>query len=280
MHYQELALSFRCQGDSLYGVLSLPERPAARGVLIVVGGPQYRVGSHRQFALLARALAEQGVAALRFDYRGMGDSEGEARDFEMVDADLRVAVDQLMAAVPGLQDVVIWGLCDAASAALFYAHQDERVRGLVLVNPWARTDSGLAKTTLKHYYRERLMDPALWKKIARGQFEFGKAGRAMLRLVGAAYAGKPAAATQRAPLTQRMQHGIARFNGKVLLIICGADLTGQEFMEMAHASREWRALLAAPRVTQKYLAGADHTFSRRVWRDQIASWTGDWLRAW
>jgi pimeloyl-ACP methyl ester carboxylesterase len=166
---------------------------------------------------------------------------------------------------------------------MFYAHQDGRVRGLVLVNPWARTNSGLAKTTLKHYYRERLMDPALWKKIARGQFEFGKAGRAMLRLVGVAYAGKAAAAApaaRRAPLSLRLQHGIERFDGKVLLIICGADLTGKEFMEMAKATRAWRALLAAPRVTQQCLADADHTFSRRVWRDQIASWTGDWLRTW
>jgi alpha/beta superfamily hydrolase len=49
-------------------------------VLVIVGGPQYRAGSHRQFTLLARSLAEQGFAVLRFDYRGMGDSTGAMRD--------------------------------------------------------------------------------------------------------------------------------------------------------------------------------------------------------
>ena len=28
------------------------------------------------------------------------------------------------------------------------------------------------------------------------------------------------------------------------------------------------------------IAGADHTFSRRVWRDQVASWTAAWVRSW
>ena len=48
----------------------------------MVGGPQYRVGSHRQFTLMARAFAAAGYPVLRFDYRGIGDSEGESRGFE------------------------------------------------------------------------------------------------------------------------------------------------------------------------------------------------------
>src|SRR5689334_11218312 len=119
MSVEEQAFGFACRGEWLCGIASLPRQPAARGVLIVVGGPQYRAGSHRQFTLLARSLAAQGIASMRFDYRGMGDSDGAMRSFEAVDDDLRAAVDQFMALAPGLTEVVIWGLCDAASAALF-----------------------------------------------------------------------------------------------------------------------------------------------------------------
>ena len=52
MQPEERALSFACGGEWLYGVLSLPAQApqaARRGVLIVVGGPQVRTGSHRQF---------------------------------------------------------------------------------------------------------------------------------------------------------------------------------------------------------------------------------------
>ena len=68
---REEALVFGCGGEALVGVLARPDAPAARGVLIVVGGPQYRAGSHRQFTHLARELARNGIASLRFDYRGM-----------------------------------------------------------------------------------------------------------------------------------------------------------------------------------------------------------------
>ena len=54
------------------------------GVLIIVGGPQYRVGSHRQFVQLARALASNGIATMRFDYTGMGDSQGKKAEFDQV----------------------------------------------------------------------------------------------------------------------------------------------------------------------------------------------------
>lgn len=285
MEYREEVRRFSCAGDALYGILSLPAAPARRAVLVVVGGPQYRVGSHRQFTLLARGLAAQGFATLRFDYRGMGDSEGAMRDFEAVGEDLRAAVDDLFAAVPGVEEVVIWGLCDGASAALFYAAGDARVSGLVLLNPWVRTSGGHAKATIKHYYRARLFDPALWKKILRGQFNPGAAAAAFLRTAGAAFGkgkdeGKDGQAGAGAALPERMQAGLARFQGRVLLIISGADLTAQEFLDTAAGSAQWQALLAAPRVSRQTLAEADHTFSRRAWKDQVLDWTGAWLRSW
>jgi exosortase A-associated hydrolase 1 len=281
MGFEERAVSFACQGDALYGVLSLPQGACTRGVLIVVGGPQYRAGSHRQFTLLARSLAAQGIAALRFDYRGMGDSEGETRSFDTVDEDLRAALDHFMAAVPGLRHVVLWGLCDAASAILMYAPRDKRVSGLVLLNPWVRTPDGLAKTTLKHYYRNRLREADFWRQVVRGKFELGRSLASMFALVRTAF-GSPAlrtAGTGVPALRERMHAGMRQFGGEVLVIISGADLTGREFCDLADNTPEWRRLLDTPRVTRHQLDYADHTFSRRDWRDQVTNWTIEWVKA-
>ncbi|WP_182915779.1 hydrolase 1, exosortase A system-associated [Massilia cavernae] len=284
MNYQEIALSFDCGDDALYGIVSLPEQAARRGVLIVVGGPQYRAGSHRQFTGLARALAAEGIAAMRFDYRGMGDSEGDMRNFETVGDDLQAAVDRFFSAVPGMDEVVIWGLCDGASAAMFYAGGDRRVSGLVLLNPWARTANGIARTTLKHYYRARLTDPALWKKIARGRFDFAAAAASLARMVsaalGAGRTGGGPAAQDAAPLPERMRAGLARFKGQVLFIFSEADLTAQEFLDLVRGAPEWQDLLKAGRVTQQRIDEADHSFSRRVWKDRVARLTVEWVRSW
>src|SRR3954464_10472134 len=129
MSHFESALVFSCDGEQLVGVLTAPDKPCRTGIVVIVGGPQYRVGSHRQFVLLARALARDGYAAFRFDYRGMGDSTGAARTFDRVQQDIGAAIDAFMASCKQVTRIVLWGLCDGASAALLYwqSCRDDRI---------------------------------------------------------------------------------------------------------------------------------------------------------
>ena len=285
--YEECPVVFGCGGDELIGVVARPAQPARRGVLIVVGGPQYRAGSHRQFVLLSRDLAARGYAAMRFDVRGMGDSSGAPRSFEQLNEDIAAAIGCFRAAVPEIDDVVLWGLCDAASAALFYAHGDACVSGLVLVNPWVRTPAGEAKAYLRHYYAQRLLSPGFWRQVMQGRFALGRSARGLVANLRAARAGGPAAGTAAQatadpaiPLPDRMADGLARFRGQVLLVLCGNDLTAKEFTDAVAASSRWRALLGDARVTRHDLADANHTFSTRAWRERVARWTHDWISTW
>jgi len=285
MNFTESAVTFLCHDEWLYGILSLPEQAFSRGVLIVVGGPQYRAGSHRQFTLLARSLAEQGTPVVRFDYRGMGDSEGATRTFEVVNDDVQVAIDCFFQSVPELKEVVIFGLCDAASAAIFYAHRDMRVSGLVLINPWVRTEEGIAKTYLKHYYLSRLFDASLWRKVRSGKFSLKTALQSFLKLAGSVLLTKKFRRLKpvgenlgTTSLPDRMYHGLANFQGLVLLVLSGNDLTAKEFTGLVKTSKKWGRLMRSDRVTSQYLQGADHTFSRREWREQVSSWLIAWLK--
>ncbi|MEM9056540.1 MAG: hydrolase 1, exosortase A system-associated [Pseudomonadota bacterium] len=295
MSAQETPLVFSCAGEHLVGMLHAPATPSARGVLIVVGGPQYRVGSHRQFLLLARELCARGVPVMRFDYRGMGDSGGEPIDFMATGPDIRAALDAMFAAHEALESVVLWGLCDAASGVLGYAHGDPRVAGIVILNPWVRSEMGLAKTTLREYYLGRLTDGAFWRDLVRGRLALGASLRSLGQTVhaalrpsaagGAAASDNGAAAGAGAPCASgdafidTMREGLARFTGPVLLILSGDDLTAGEFRELIRA-RRWRRLLARPNVTRQSLEPANHTFARAEWRQQVADWTWQWLRAW
>ncbi|MXS85770.1 hydrolase 1, exosortase A system-associated [Nitrosomonas sp. HPC101] len=290
MNFQEQALRFHCRGDWLYGILNIPQSSSARGVLIIVGGPQYRVGSHRQFVLLARYLAERGIPVMRFDFRGMGDSDGEMRTFEHVGEDLRSAVNVFFDACPFLKDIVVWGLCDAASAALFYAHQDQRISGLVLLNPWVRTEQGIAKAYLKHYYLQRLLEPEFWQKLLSGKFnpllsiwslyEFGRNSLWSGKEPVVSEDGGESLCDLTAPLPERMLDGMKRFQGKILVITSGNDLTAREFLDLVDSSKPWQATMRTKQTELFHMENANHTFSTREWRDQVAELTANRVLSW
>lgn len=270
----ERVLMIRCEADTMLGILHEPVTSAASvGIVMVVGGPQYRAGSHRQFVLQARDLAQAGYAVLRFDYRGMGDSDGAVRTFEDVDADLRTAVDALMTEQPQLSGVVIWGLCDAASAALLYCTGDSRLKGLIVVNPWARTPSGEAKTYLKHYYVRRFLQPSFWRKVLTGGFNPLRSGRELAGAVATARA------TQRMgpSYIERMRLGMSAFARPVLLLLSEHDLTAREFTDLSASDASWARAMSARTLTIKPLTGADHTFSRREHLDQATTLCREWL---
>lgn len=289
MNFSEQPLRFRCHDCWLYGILSVPLQSSKRGILIVVGGPQYRIGSHRQFTLLARFLAAHDIPALRFDYRGMGDSDGVIQTFENIGDDLESAIDQFFLNVPSLKEVVIWGLCDAASAALFYAHKDQRVTGLVLVNPWVRTESGAAKAYLKHYYTSRLLDGAFWGKIIRGDFKLFDSFKFLFQSIKKSLMRKAEIANDKdkqstcnvlLPLPYRMLEGLKQYTGKIFIITSGDDLTAKEFLDLINTAKDWRQILNIKQVKFAHLKDANHTFSSRQWRDQVAVWTTDWTKSW
>lgn len=251
MNAEQRALHFACQGSALVGVIDVPERPIQRGVLVVSGAPQYRVGSHRQYTLLARLLAPRGIPVMRFDYRGMGDSEGEPRGFDAIGDDLQAAIREFMLQMPELQEIVLWGLGDGASAAALYAHTDPRVRGLVLLNPWAGGASGAPQGPLLPNLLARFGEIGFWKKVGNRH---------------------AVAVDSSMPLPQRIVASLACFDGAGLVIVGGADAVGREFADLME-----RNDTACRRVT---IAGANHTFASRAWRDEVAELSASWVVSW
>jgi exosortase A-associated hydrolase 1 len=283
-NWHERPTVFECDGDRLIGIIAQPAQPIETGVVIIVGGPQYRAGSHRQFTLLARQLAEQGIASIRFDYRGMGDSEGDMRNFEAIDADIKAAIDSFTTQTPGIKQIVLWGLCDAASAALYYGHTDPRVKGMILLNPWVHTEAGAARARLKYYYMSRLLSKAFWAKLLSGKVRIGETIGDLSKSTQQAStnnAGCPAPTSDprhgSPGYIERMLDGMKHFKGNMQIILSGNDLTAQEFENLLSTEVLWRKFCTNPKVAITKLHEANHTFSNHDWRNQVADWTGDWI---
>ena len=287
----EYPVSFDCKGDRLVGIVHPAAAPSDIGIVVVVGGPQYRIGSHRHFVELGRELSRNGIPVLRFDVRGMGDSAGDFPGFEAIDDDIASAVDGFVREQPHIKNIVLWGLCDGASASIFYASRDPRITGLILLNPWIRSDASYAKTELRHYYAAKIFDGAFWGRLFSGKVDLRDATRSFAKRLRTVCApstatgegGRPAGSTggeidPAAPLPERMAQGIAAFKGGILLVISGNDLTAREFDDVTGHDRTWSRLLSDNRVARRDLKNSDHTFSRAEWSQEVNRWTMEWVK--
>lgn len=271
----ERPLLFGCAGERLLGIL----HPAGgdTGCVVVVGGPQYRVGSHRQFVHLARALAAAGHSVLRFDVRGMGDSSGTARSFESLSDDIAAAIDALQQAYPQVRRVVLWGLCDGASAALLYLDErrDARIAGVALANPWVRSPQIQARTRAKHYYARRMFERAFWRKLVTGAVSPRAASEFLSVLWRGRRGGTLAAA---ADFQARMLHGWTQCELPSLVLLSEHDYTAREFVETTLADHAWQRALQRSCVARTDVAGADHTFSTGDSGARVAALTVGWAK--
>lgn len=282
------------QGE-LVGILtrpaSGPQAPRA-AMLIVPGQPQTRTGSHRMFVEQCRWLAGHGIASLRFDVGGWGDSPGIAQAFEQSCQDIAIAAGGLLehAAAPGAApELWLAGLCDGASAALLALPSIRRsghdVSGVLMINPWVRSEASLGQAMIKNYYAKRLFDPDLWKRLLSGRISVANLLADPLRHLRASWKGArrkpsspppglvqapatgaaPGAAPADAPVADlpgQLLERLEAFRGQVVTLLSGADLTAAEAESLMARDPRWKRALDGRRSRLIRIEGADHTFSK------------------
>ena len=169
-------IAFPCEGAAL--AASLDEAAGATGLLLVVGGSQTRIGSHRMYERLAKSLAGNGYPCLRFDRRGVGDSEGEDPGFRGSGPDLAAAAAAFRRECPALTRLIGFGLCDGATALVLFGDA-AGIDGLILANPWlVETESGEPPpAAIRQHYRKQLLSWAGWKKLLSGAVNYKKLWR-------------------------------------------------------------------------------------------------------
>ncbi len=275
----ERAVGFDCQGDTLLGILHSATQPATTGVLFIVGGPQYRVGSHRQFVLMARRFAAKGFSVFRFDYRGMGDSDGAPRDFVDIAEDVDCAAQAFLKNESALQRLVVFGLCDGASAALMYP-RNEKIQGRLLLNPWAVNDAGLVRRKLRHYYLPRLLSRSFWSRFFDRKVAFGQVltdFRNIAHRESEATSGDPPMDTQ-SDFVARMRSSAIAAPLPTLVLASEEDLTTKAFLELRNNDPVWNDVMTHPEWSEQIVPGADHTLSSLEHLEKATGVAVDWLR--
>ncbi len=126
---------------SLLGMVTTPTGPRRLPVacLMLNMGANHRVGPHRINVKLAHEMARHGMASLRFDLGGLGDSgsSGSSEHFlTQAVRDLQSAMD-LIEKILEIRQFVVVGLCSGAVNALSVAVADARVVGISMFDGYA-----------------------------------------------------------------------------------------------------------------------------------------------
>jgi dipeptidyl aminopeptidase/acylaminoacyl peptidase len=252
----ETPVTFDCKGQQIVGIMHLPEgRGRFPAALLLHGFMGTKVEAHRMFVKLSRTLADHGIASLRFDYRGSGDSAG---DFE--DMTIRSEITDSLEAVRFLarhkrinsRRLALIGLSmGAAVAAHVVARERSRFKTLVL---WAPVAEGAG-----------ILDDLSTPEAVSALAETGITDHEG-NLVGMGFVRQFA---EMKPLRE-----IVKSKCPVLLIHGSRD----ETVPSHHSDLYEKALHAHKRLVKKVIiTGADHTFNKQVWEQRAVAETVDWL---
>jgi alpha-beta hydrolase superfamily lysophospholipase len=123
-------------GLQLAGTLVLPEQPSGRAVVLVHGGGVTREEGGF-FTRLAAGLGEAGVASLRYDLRGHGQSDGAPAEntLSVHLNDIRVAIDEVREKTRATSVSLIGASFGGGLVAYYAARRPDELVRLVLLNP-------------------------------------------------------------------------------------------------------------------------------------------------
>jgi len=291
-------------GLSLYGMLHTPRGSHRReaSILLLSPGIKSRVAPHRLYVKMAERYAKEGHVVLRFDYHGLGDSEGEVQENLVADFYRTVQqgryVDDVFAAMDymeaegGIKKFVLGGLCGGALTGLLAGSGDSRVVGLFglgipvildgsQMNIANHITEGQAESLRSSYYG-KILDIAAWKRLLSMKSDF----RLIWRIL------KPAAPKTIMNPVEGNGREVSNFNPlfplafqkmvsssrKLLLIFSDMDRLYWEYDE-----KFWQPCKEAYKDKMEYidvrvLKDANHIISSPDSQEEMLTWTCDWLK--
>ncbi len=256
---------------------------AGRAVLMLNAGAVHHIGPNRLYVALARCLAAHGVASLRIDIAGIGDSRAATVDRENI-VYPPAAIDDVQRALVILQrdyqEISVLGLCAGGYHGFKAAVAGAAIRRAVIINPltyfWSEGMSlevpeaavvGEAKD-----YQASMLSLDKWRKVLRGEVNIAHVANIVSRrlLQRAQHLGRDVARRFGMRWGDDLGYEIA-MTTKRGIVLNFVFAQGDPGLQMLHeqGGRVVRQALQDRTLTIDVIDGADHTFT--------ACWTHELL---
>lgn len=288
-------------GVRLFGVLDAPESPVGElGVLLLSPGIKMRVGPHRLYLRLVELFLGLRLPVLRFDFYGLGDSEGALTEQLMRDVYNHIEVGRFvgdtLAAMDwmerhhGIKRFILCGLCGGAVTGLLAGSRDPRVVGLLSlgITPVLASraaDPGMYMTVgqlerLQRGYLSKLTNPESWLRLLSFKSDY----RLIWKSLTVRFRPKPAAAPPPAgsddnasPIFPPAFMKMLSTQRPMLLIFGGSDRLAWEFDEK-FVARHREALSKLPALYDVHVVKqANHVLSQEEWQKETVEVSMSWL---
>jgi len=303
------AVSFKnAAGLTLFGSLHSPAKknPKLPAVVLLSPGVKMRVGPGRLYVPLTELLTSVGHTVLRFDFYGLGDSEGDLAETMLADVYNNIEVgryvDDTLAALNwlaqkhGVQRFIVGGLCGGAITAILAAERDTRVEALLslgmtvtLASNAAKPGQYLTRAQLddrRRRYYAKLLKPQAWIRFLTFRSEYDVIWKGLKRLVikepppAPVAPGKEPAIEQRGnanPLFPKAYFAFLKRGGKALMIFSERDRLQSEYEEKF--AQPYAAQLADhhAQIEQHVIPHANHVLAFREWQEQMLVLSRAWL---
>jgi len=307
MNNQQAVFFSNKEGLNLFGILHSPEKEKDKNICILLLSPgvKMRVAPHRLYNRMSSQLVSLGFTVFRFDFCGLGDSEGEVQEKMLADFYTTVQKgrysDDTLAAMDWVQNekkidrFILSGLCGGAITGLLAGARDDRVEallglGIPVILDGANTDHNKHMTSgqvnrMKGGYFRKLLNFKSWVRLLTFKSNYSVIAKVIKQIIlsnkkpidNSNPDNKKLSENNFNPYFSPAFFEWMKNSKKIFFIFSGADRLTWEFDEK-FAVPEQQKLIQYKHLYQVYtVPEANHIFTFTEWYDEMMKQINLWL---
>ncbi|MBT3049234.1 MAG: alpha/beta hydrolase [Candidatus Thiodiazotropha sp.] len=290
-------------GELLFVITHVPNQVEQKDAVILLLSPgvKMRVAPHRLYNKMADEFVNQGYVVARFDFSGLGDSEGEIEEDLLADFYNTVQFGRYVNDTVDAMDwaerkykknrFILAGLCGGAITGLLAGQVDERVEALLSLNiPVILDGSNQDKTKyltegqldrLKKNYLKRLFDLKSWLRLLTFKSDYKLLFKSLIRKNKKRDSEKQqdnAVDSNVNPLFEPAFMDWIDRSKKMLLIFSGSDRLTWEYNEKFATPNKDKLDAINGGFEVHVVDEANHIFSYKSWYEEMMKLSLQWLK--